>query len=89
MPNLDEIKARRGKIMQGEWVFAKQPIWRFAHPSLKHIAVPRYVDKSFPNHEVTDFIANAPTDIDWLVGEVERLRTEVSALTYADEFTYT
>ena len=74
MPKLDEIKTRRERITQGGWVFEKQPSIHFDCPNLKHIAICGYVKKEFSSNEITDFIANAPTDIDWLIAEVERLR---------------
>ena len=76
MPKLDEIKTRRERITQGGWVFEKQPSIHFDCPNLKHIAICRYVKKEFSSNEITDFIANSPTDIDWLVQEVERLKAE-------------
>ena len=88
MPNLDEIKARREEINGASWkavegnsndirssVFAGNDLLATLSP--------------WKRHEYADFIANASTDIDWLIAEVERMREEVSALNYADEFTYT
>ena len=76
MPNLDEIKARRERITQGGWVFEKQPSTHFDCPNLKHIAICGYVKREFSSNEITDFIANSPTDIDWLIAEVEGLKAE-------------
>ena len=79
MPNLDEIKARREKINGASWkavegnsndirssVFAGNDLLATLSP--------------WKRHEYADFIANTPTDIDWLIAEVERLLTEVKAL---------
>lgn len=93
MTNLDEIKARRGKITQGKWEIPPDEDG-FLDGSVncgdKHIALCNYFESTFGNMNMsvtledqknnTDFIANAPTDIDWLIGEVERLLTEVKSL---------
>ena len=91
MPNLDEIKARRGSITQGVWEHQKNSMHSLpgaVNIGTKHIALCNYCE--FPDdtvrvpleetHANADFIANAPSDIDWLVGEVERLREEKKRL---------
>ena len=73
MPNLDEIKARREKITPGEWVF-EQSI--FAEHSCVGCSETGYAlfESNGENPDDLIFCANAPSDIDWLVGEVERLQ---------------
>ena len=86
MPKLDEIKTRRERITQGGWVFEKQPSIHFDCPNLKHIAICGYVKKEFSSNEITDFIANAPTDIDWLIDAYETAVFEL--LRQADSVCY-
>ena len=79
MPNLDEIKARREKINGASWKAVEGNVNDirssvFAGDDLLATL------SSWKRHEYADFIANSPTDIDWLIGEVERLLTEVKAL---------
>ena len=78
MPNLDEIKARRGKINGASWKAVEgnsNDIRSSVFAGNDLLATL----SSWKRHEYADFIANAPTDIDWLIGEVERLLTEVKA----------
>ena len=82
MTNLDEIKARRGKITQGKWEIPPEED-EFLDGSVncgdKNIALCNYFESTFENMNVTledqknnaDFIANAPTDIDWLTDVYE------------------
>ena len=79
MPNLDEIKARRGKINGASWKAVEgnsNDIRSSVFAGNDLLATL----SSWKRHEYADFIANAPTDIDWLIGEVERLLAEVKAL---------
>ena len=82
MPNLDEIKARRGKITQGVWEHQKNSMHSLlgaVNIGTKHIALCNYCE--FPDdtvrvpleetHANADFIANAPTDINWLIDVYE------------------
>lgn len=73
MPNLDEIKARREKINGASWKAVEgnsNDIRSSVFAGNDLLATL----SSWKRHEYADFIANTPTDIDWLVGEVERLR---------------
>ena len=79
MPNLDEIKARREEINGASWKAVEgnsNDIRSSVFAGNDLLATL----SSWKRHEYADFIANAPTDIDWLIAEVERLLTEVKAL---------
>ena len=99
MPNLDEIKARRGKVPRPPWHTDKwgMYIWQTEQAEDGYIVADTHSADSVGGivairgwgylknkhgeekaeqiqKHTADFIANAPTDIDWLVGEVERLQ---------------
>ena len=85
MPNLDKIKARREKITPGKWrtEFGEAVKIRAKHggyvATLGWLKGPYGSMGRISNNEGeanAHFIANAPTDIDWLIAEVERLKAE-------------
>lgn len=80
MPNLQEIKERRGKMKGTPW---KQGHLRAYHVETKegYRIVETWQERHegfevFERNDKAEFIANAPTDIDWLVQEVEKLWEE-------------
>ena len=70
MPNLDEIKARLGKINGASWKAVEgnsNDIRSSVFAGNDLLATL----SSWKRHEYADFIANAPTDIDWLIDVYE------------------
>lgn len=78
MPNLQAIKARRGKITQGKWTYEPTLFDEYAFVCREDGYA--LFETSGGNHDDLIFCANAPTDIDWLVQEVERLREALKAI---------
>jgi hypothetical protein len=73
---LDELKARRAAISPAPWKLQ-------GHPSETTMVYDAEGDsvvynEGSPNERDAEFIAHAPSDIDRLIAEVERLRQEVN-----------
>lgn len=87
---LDDIKARHKEASAGDWQWMKNRtiLWAALTPKNGILVL------SCPNDDFGDlrptegdaaFIANAPTDIQWLITEVERLRAELNRANVALE----
>jgi hypothetical protein len=82
---LAEIKARRANVPAGPFDIDPDTDYEEYYAQFRRI---EHGERDEHGHrdsialawddEGAEFIANAPADIDWLVGEVERLRTERS-----------
>lgn len=76
MPNLQEIKARRDGVTQGTWrIIDFRPVPLFSG-SEELIHGCGGCDVGFTHEGDAQFVLHAPTDIDWLIAEAERLKAE-------------
>ena len=80
MTRLDEIRARLGQATPGPWLQGNG----FVLASNAKV-VASLINCDGPKLDNAAFVAHAPADIAWLVGEVERLREAHRALLAAAE----
>src|SRR5215211_3006250 len=84
---LAEVKARLAKLEGTPWQAVEDGYEEWDWSVTRSPMDPRYPDfrPAIANgqQQEAEFIANAPADIDWLVGEVERLRSLLGRLEWA------
>ncbi len=80
MSKLDEIKQRLERATPGPWTRAEEHEGRCSIEPIHCSIKKTWILQANTNWESdVDFIANVPTDIRWIIGEVERLRADLEA----------
>ena len=83
MSKLDEIRERLEAATEGPWDWCSE-LWQLRHMTGKYVCTEvLHAKGTLPTDNDAEFIANAPTDIAYLLAEVERLRGVVTTATIA------